>query len=74
MRENENMTYQHRDNLDPRYSFGLTPTDVEAFRDILLTECGEELSLADAWTRAIEVLAVCRMLLGPIPGDASRSL
>jgi hypothetical protein len=74
MRENENMAHQHADNSDPRYSFGLTPTEVEEFRVILRTECGEELSLADAWTRAIEVLAVCRMLLGPIPDDASRSL
>lgn len=56
------------------FAFGLTPSDVEEFRVILRTECGEDLSLADAWTRAIEVLALCRMLVGPIPDDALRSL
>ena len=54
---------------DGRFAFGLAPTDVEEFRAILQTECGETLSLEEAWSRAIEVLALCRMLLGPLPDD-----
>ena len=54
---------------EERFAFGLTSADVEEFREILHSECGEELSLKDAWSRAIEVLALCRMLLGPIPED-----
>jgi hypothetical protein len=54
-----------------RFAFGLTPADVEEFRDILRFECGETLSLEEAWSRAIEMLALCRMLLGPLPDDPS---
>lgn len=54
-----------------RFAFGLSPTDVEEFRDILQSECGETLSLEETWSRAIEVLALCRMLLGPLPNDPS---
>lgn len=57
---------------DERFAFGLSPTDVEEFREILRSECGEELSLSDAWSRAIEVLALCRMLLGPLPEDPAQ--
>lgn len=54
-----------------RFGFGLSPADVEEFRDILESECGETLGFEDAWSRAIEVLALCRMLLGPLPDDPS---
>jgi hypothetical protein len=54
-----------------RFAFGLTAGEVGEFRDILKSECGESLSLEDAWSRAIEVLALCRMLLGPLPDDPS---
>lgn len=53
------------------FAFGLTPSDIEGFREILRTECGEEISMADAWTRATEVLSLFRMMLGPIPEDRS---
>ena len=53
------------------FAFGLTVADVERFRDILRRECGEELSLEAAWTRAIELLALFRMLFGPLPEDRS---
>jgi hypothetical protein len=58
--------------VDERFAFGLSVTDVEEFREILRSECGEELSLSDAWSRAIEVLALCRMLLGPLPEDPAQ--
>jgi hypothetical protein len=54
---------------DRQFAFGLTSVDVEEFREIIESECGETLSLEEAWSRAIEVLALCRMLLGPIPED-----
>ena len=54
---------------DGRFAFGLASADVEEFRAILQTECGETVSLDEAWSRAIEVLALCRMLLGPLPDD-----
>jgi hypothetical protein len=53
------------------FSFGLTSADVEEFRDILRSECGETLGLEEAWSRAIEMLALCRMLLEPLPDDPS---
>jgi hypothetical protein len=56
---------------EQRFAFALTPADVEEFREILRTECGEELSLTEAWSRAIEVLALSRMLLGPLDEDQS---
>jgi hypothetical protein len=54
---------------DQRFAFGLTPTDVEEFRAILESECDEKLSIEEAWSRAIQILALYRMLLGPIPED-----
>ncbi len=54
-----------------RSAFGLTRADVEEFRDILQSESNERLSLEEAWGRAIEMLALCRMLLGPLPDDPS---
>jgi len=54
-----------------RFAFGLAPSDVEEFRALLQEEGGETISLDDAWSRAIEVLALCRMLLGPLPDDPS---
>lgn len=56
---------------DAGFAFGLTVADVKRFRDILSRECGEVLSLEAAWTRAIELLALFRMLLGPLPEDHS---
>lgn len=53
------------------FAFGLTLSDVEEFREILRTECGEELPLAESWSRATEILGLFRMMLGPIPEDRS---
>ncbi len=52
------------------YAFGLTPAEVERFRDIMDRECGVRLTSEEAWARAIELLALFRMMLGPLPEDA----
>ena len=54
---------------DPIGTSRLTEDDVQAFRRLMLSECGVELSLAEAWTRAIKMIAMFRALLGPIPED-----
>ena len=55
---------------DPaRFAFALSQADVEEFRKLVHRECGEELSPEEAWKRASEVLALFRMLLGPLPED-----
>jgi hypothetical protein len=52
-----------------RFAFALSQADVEEFRELIHRECGEELSPEEAWKRASEVLALFRMLLGPLPED-----
>jgi hypothetical protein len=47
----------------------LSEEDVQAFRRLMLEECGVDLSLADAWTRATKMVAMFRALIGPIPED-----
>ena len=54
---------------DPIQASRLTEADVQAFRRLMLEECGVELSLAEAWTRATGMIAMFRALLGPIPED-----
>ncbi len=54
---------------ESRFAFGLTTPEVERFRDIMRRECGVELTLEQAWARAIELLSLFRMLLGPLPED-----
>jgi len=49
------------------FAFGLTEGAVEQFRDIMRREYGEDLSPEAAWARAIEVLALFRALIGPVP-------
>ncbi len=46
-----------------RFAFGLTTDDVERFRTILREECGEEVSLEEAWSRAAGLLALTQLLL-----------
>lgn len=58
------------------FAFGLTPADAAEFREILRTECNEELTLEEAWTRATEVLAVFTVFLdrlsaGPVRRPSS---
>jgi hypothetical protein len=58
-----------RDDEDGRFAFGLTALEVERLRGILSRESATEVSMAEAWGRAIELLALFRMLLGPLPED-----
>ncbi len=59
------------DAPNERFALGLTRADVDEFRALIHRECGEPLSPEEAWTRATEVLALFRMLLGPLPEDQS---
>ena len=54
---------------DPIEASWLTEEDVQAFRRLMQEECGVEISLAEAWTRATKLVAMLRALLGPIPED-----
>lgn len=58
---------------DPRdersFGFGLTYAEVNRLREILRRESGKDLTEEQAWARAIQLLALFRMLLGPLPED-----
>jgi hypothetical protein len=54
-----------------RFALGLTRADVDEFRALIHRECGESLGPEEAWKRATEVVALFRMLLGPLPEDQS---
>ena len=58
----------HDQHWNPRYAFGLTEAEVRRLQDILRRE-GEVLTIEQAWNRAIELLSLFRMLLGPLPED-----
>ena len=58
----------HAHAPEQRYGFGLTEPEVRRLQDILRRE-GLDLSMEQAWARAIELLALFRMLLGPLPED-----
>ena len=53
-----------------RHAFGLTESEVRRLQDILRREGSVNLTLEAAWARAIELLALFRMMLGPIPEDS----
>jgi len=52
------------------FAFGLTPPEVERLRLILQRETGRNITSEEAWARAIELIALFRMLLGRLPEDA----
>ena len=52
-----------------RYGFGLTEAAVCRLQEILRHERESEVTLDQAWARAIELLGLFRMLLGPISED-----
>lgn len=52
----------------PSYGFGLTEPEVRRLQDILRRD-GLDLTMEQAWARAIELLSLFRILLGPIPED-----
>lgn len=51
------------DDNQSSFALGLTPADVEEFCVILREECGEELDPQEAWSRAIQVLALFHFFL-----------
>jgi hypothetical protein len=46
-----------------RFGAGLTEADVRHFQAILREQCGSEVGLPEAWSRAIELLSLVEMLL-----------
>lgn len=57
------MAYQQDDPSATRFAFGLTTEDVEELRTILREDCGEEVTLEEAWSRAAGLLALTQLLL-----------
>lgn len=54
------------DRIDPyndRFSFGLTPFEVDRFRRILSRLNDQEVSMADAWGRAAECMGLMRTMM-----------
>jgi hypothetical protein len=58
---------------DERPTSQLTQDDIAEFRAVIRSETGVELTDGEAWSRAIELVAMVRMLLGPIPEDREGS-
>ena len=48
---------------ESQYAFGLTTTDVVELQTILREDCGEDLPLEEAWSRAAGLLALTQTLL-----------
>ena len=59
MRDDEGMTES-----------GLTPEKVREFQLLMREECRVDLSFEAAWGRAAQLIALYRMLIGPIPEDS----
>lgn len=59
----------HAHDPETRYGFGLTEAEVRRLQGILQRETESEVTLDQAWARAIELLSLFRMLLGPLPDD-----
>ena len=60
-----------------RFAFGLSVEDVEQLRTILQEDCGEEVTLEEAWSRAAGLLSLTQLLLdhpdpGPPESNAAR--
>lgn len=50
-----------------RFGFGLTETEVRRLRDIMRRESHVDLTMEQAWERAIELLSFTKMLLESLP-------
>lgn len=53
--------------------FVLTPSDIREFQRLIQEHCGVSLTETEAWNRATELVALYRMLIGPIPEDPAVS-
>ena len=54
-------------DADDHFGFGLTEHQVRRLQEILKRECGLEVTLEQAWSRAIELLALAKLLLEGLP-------
>lgn len=43
-------------------AFGLAQKEIDRFKDIMRYECGVELTNEEAWSRAIELIALAKLL------------
>ena len=57
------MTFPRAAPPHQRFSAGLTEADVRRLQAILREQCGTDLSLPEAWSRATELLSLVEMLL-----------
>ena len=57
------MLPQANDREAPRFGAGLTEADVRRFQAILREQCGVDLPVSEAWSRAIELPQLVEMLL-----------
>ncbi|MBU1947874.1 MAG: hypothetical protein KJ927_04115 [Candidatus Eisenbacteria bacterium] len=64
-----NPSAQEAESHNPTAS-QLTQEDIAEFRAIARAETGIEMTEGEAWNRAIELIAMVRMLLGPLPEDS----
>ena len=48
---------------------GLTRVAVAEFQRLMREDCGVELTIEQAWSRATQLVTLYRMLMGPIPED-----
>jgi len=46
-----------------RFGAGLTEAEVRRFQTILREDCGADVTLPEAWSRAIELLSLIELLL-----------
>ena len=67
------MDHHARDSGN-RYAYGLTEAEVRRLQDILRRECGIDLTLEQAWARAIELLAFGKRLIEALPPQSSTPL
>jgi hypothetical protein len=65
------MTLGFDHDHETRHAYGLTQAAVDEFRELMRQEYGEDLAPEAAWARAIEVMALFRVLVGPPIGDSS---
>ena len=50
-------------DYEARFGAGLTELEVRRFQTILRDQCGVDVPLPEAWSRAIELLSLVEMLL-----------
>lgn len=59
---------------DTGYGSGLTEVEVQRLQDILRRDCGVDLTVEDAWARAVELLAFGELLLKSLSPHASTGM